>query len=282
MEIINGWIFLTIMSAFLNAVWTSMTAKKDENLSSSQFTILFRFLTVVFLIPIFIFVLKTEHLNGWFFFFAFVYAIIEGLRTIFIVKGSQEDYYATYAFVNMSPIFTLLFTPLILAGRSSEKINMIIIIGTFCTIIGGFLFYRIGKFSKWGLIVAFIGGLGVIVAKLGVEKTNGITFSVISFFMLTIVFSISDYMKSKRIIIFETAKYLKSVAAPAFVSSIATLTYFMALESGPVTKVANLLRTNLIFGFILSYFVLKEIKDWRMKALGAGLILLGGVIVSFA
>lgn len=271
------WIICTVLSAFLNAVWTSLTAKKDKELTSLQFTILFRFLTVIFILPFFFFVFELKFITPSFLFYAFVYAVIEGLRTIFIVKGAQEDYYATYAFVNMSPIFTVLFSMIL----PNEKANLVILLGTLATVFGGFLFYKVGKFSKWGFIVAVIGGLGVIVSKLGVSESNGVSFSIFSFTMLVVIFSLYEFYLTKKIIVFKVIQNKKTVVLPAFFSALATATYFIALETGDANKVANLLRTNLIFGFIMSYFILKEVTNWKTKLLGGIFILLGGVIVYF-
>ena len=273
-----NWIYLVLSGSFFNALWTSLTKRKNKNLSPIHFTILFRSLCVIFLSPIFIIKLNMSYITFNFLIFAIIYSIIEGLRTVFIVKGAEEDYYSTYAFVNTSPIFTLLFTPFLLI----EKINLILVFGTVMIIVGGILFYKIGRFSKWGIIVAILSGLGSVIAKLGVSSSNGIVFSVISFALLSLIFSIYEIINGNRVILIKNIKNMKTVLLPAFFSSIATALYFISLESGPITKVSPLMRMNLIFGFIFSIILLKEVKDWKTKLLGGLSILVGGVLVYIA
>ncbi|BDU50255.1 EamA family transporter [Haliovirga abyssi] len=270
-----NWIYLVIGGSFFNALWTSLTKKKSVDLSPIQFTIIFRSLCVLFLFPIFIIKFNMSYITVNFLFFAIIYSIIEGVRTLFIVKGAEEDYYSTYAFVNTSPIFTLIFTPFLLI----EKINLILVFGTVMIIVGGILFYKIGKFSKWGIIVAILSGIGSVIAKVGVDNSNGIFFSVISFIFLSLLFSTYEIITKSEITLISKIKSSRTVLLPAFFSSIATGLYFISLEYGAVTKISPLMRMNLIFGFVFSIIILKEIQNWKTKFLGGLFILAGGVLV---
>lgn len=272
------WILLIVISAFFNAAWTSLTKNKDKNLSALQFTTLFRLYTIIFLFPFFLMKFDNKFWGGEFLFYAFLYALVEGVRTIFIVKGAEKDYYSTFAFVNISPIFTLLFAPVAL----NEKINMILIFGTVVIITGAFLFYKIGKFSWWGLSVAFISGMGSLVAKKGVSVSDGISFSIIAFLILVVNFFLIDLLINKKDIIFKLIKKSKTIFLPAFFSSLGTAAYFTALETGPISKIAPIQRLNLFFGFFMSYFLLREHESWKTKFVGGMLILIGGVMVYMA
>lgn len=269
------WFIYIIATSFFNALWTALTKNKDKDLSPTQFTAIFRFYTVIFLIPIFFIEFKAEFFTLNLFYYAFLYALVEGLRTVFIVKGSEKDYYSTYAFVNTSPIFTVLFVPLAV----DEKISMMLIAGTIIIITGGFLFYKIGKFSWWGLMVALISGAGGIVAKKGVEASSGISFSVVSFTLLVFKFYIFDMCINKKDIFYKMLNKSKTIFYPALFSAIGTWFYFKALETGPISKIAPLQRLNLIFGFFMSYFLLKEKSNWKIKFAGGIFILIGGILV---
>ncbi len=273
-----NWIVLVLLFSFFNAWWTALTQKKEKSLSPMQFTIMFRFFTILFLMPFFLLNIHNIKLSYNFLLFAFLYAVVEALRTTFIVKGAEEDYYATYAFVNTSPIFTLM----IAYAGSLESINTAVIAGTVITVTGGFLFYKIGRFSKWGLMVSVISGAGSVVAKLGVQYSDGLSFSVVSFIILVIQFTIIEFIVREEIVFNKLKANIKTIIKPAFLSSIGTYFYFKSLEIGEITRIASLSRINLIFGFIFSYFMLKEIKDWKMKLAGGTLILLGVVIVTLA
>ncbi len=272
------WIILVIGASLCNAVWTSLTKNKDKNLSPLQFTLMFRFYTGLFLIPIFFVKFKKSFINIEFITLIILYALVEGLRTAFIVKGAEKDYYSTFAFVNTSPIFTLILAPFAL----QERISFVLIFGTVTIIVGAFLFYKIGKFSWWGLSVAFISGIGSLIAKKGVEISNGLSFSVLTFFILVLNLFVIDTFINKKEIIGKFGKQSKKIMTPAFFSALGTAMYFSALETGPISKIAPLLRLNLIFGFFMSYFFLKEIQNWKTKFIGGIFILSGGVLVYIA
>jgi uncharacterized membrane protein len=99
--------------------------------------------------------------------------------------------------------------------------------------------------------------------------------------MSVVVFTLIKYFMRGENILESSIENLKNrkIMLPAFFSSIATITYFTSLNMAPMTKVAPLMRFNLLFGFLLSYFMLKEVKDWKGKLIGGGLVLLGGVLV---
>lgn len=270
------WLIFAIVGSFFNALWTSLTKKKSKNLSSMQFTILFRFSTALILLPYFFIKFQKNYLRKEFFIFAFLYAVIEGLRTAVIVKGAEKDYYTTYAFVNTSPIVTLALAPFFV---KYEIINIWLFAGIIMIITGAFMFYKLGRVSIWCVLASVLSGIGSIVAKNGVEVSDGISFAVVSFFVLVISFGLLEYLKTKNRFFINIRKGYKSVLLPAFFSAIATALYFIALETGPVTKVSAFMRMNLIFGFVLSYFLLKERKNWFMKFLGGACILCGGLLV---
>lgn len=273
------WLIFAVVASFFNALWTSLTKKKSKNLSSMQFTILFRFMTAFILLPYFIIKFKSSYINYNFLFLACLYAIIEGLRTAVIVKGAEKDYYSTYAFVNTSPIITLILVPFFI---KIEIINIWLIAGVIMIISGAFMFYKIGRVSVWCILASVLSGIGSIVAKNGVKASDGISFAVISFFALVINFGIIEYIKLKNEFFEKIKKEWKTVLKPAFFSAIATAFYFIALETGPITKVSSIMRMNLIFGFLLSYFVLKEKENFLMKMFGGICILIGGVLVYLA
>lgn len=47
----NLWVLLVISASFFNALWTSLTTNKDEEMSAVDFTVLFRLYTVIMMTP---------------------------------------------------------------------------------------------------------------------------------------------------------------------------------------------------------------------------------------
>ena len=60
-KIIKGfimWISLTILAAFFNALWTALSKKQLGKVTPYYFTLIFRSLTALFLLPIFLYDFK--------------------------------------------------------------------------------------------------------------------------------------------------------------------------------------------------------------------------------
>lgn len=178
--------------------------------------------------------------------------------------------------VNTSPIITLILSPFLV---KSERIGIWVVFGTAMIITGGFLFYKVGKITIWSVLASFIAGIGSIVAKIGTTSSNGVSFAFLSFISLVLIVTVYEMLLNKRSIPGIIKKNYKKVLPPAFFSAIATALYFTALETGGITKIAPLMRFNLIFGFLLSYFILKEKDNLLMRVLGGVSILIGGIMV---
>lgn len=202
----------------------------------------------------------------------------EGLRTWMLVQGVKTDYYTTYAFYNLAPFFTVLAAPLFLP----ESRNGSLIMGGVLIALGAFVFHRLGKWSWGGLWGAIFSTAGVITNKMALADSPPLFFAFWSFGIGVLVLipleSLARTSLRPRVMRKEWGKVL----APAFWSFLASVFFYIALSHAPASKINPLVRANLLFGFLFSYFYLKEKKNWAHKALGGGLILSGLILVAVA
>ena len=139
-------------------------------------------------------------------------------------------------------------------------------------------------FTRWeffALASAFFAGLTALLGKIGVMNVNS---NLATFIRTVVVLVMTACILSWR----QQWQWPQGAAMKAWVflvlSGVATglswLCYYRALSLGPVSKVAPIDKLSVAFAVILGILFLGENFTWQI-ALGAGLIVLGAVIIVF-
>ena len=139
-------------------------------------------------------------------------------------------------------------------------------------------------FSRWevfALASAFFAGLTALFGKIGVADINSNFATLIRTFTIIVVTSLILFFRHEwqrpETIGVKTCFFL-------ILSGIATglswLCYYRALQLGPVSKVASIDKLSVAFAILLGIIFLGEKFTWPL-AVGAGLIILGAVVVIF-
>lgn len=268
---------MAVVAGFFNALWTALSKKQLVRLSPREFTLAFRLLTALFLLP-FAFFEWTWPLSWKWWGLTLLAGFCEGLRTWMLVRGVKSDYYTTYAFYNLTPFLTVLAAPLFLPESQSGSL----LLGGVLIAFGAFVFHRMGAWSWGGLWGAVFSTAGVIVNKMALVESPPLFFAFWSFGIGALCLIPLESLAHSSLRPKVMKKEWKSVAMPAFWSFLASVLFYIALAHAPASKINPLVRANLLFGFLFSYFLLKERKNWKHKALGGGLILAGLILVAVA
>ena len=270
------WIILVILAAFFNALWTGLSKNRLQVLSPFMFTLVFRALTALVLLPVFLYDRKLP--SSPIFWLAVTGAAISEIIGIYAQSaGVKKDFYSTYSLTNTAPFFTLFLAPLILP----EKVTFILFVGAALMVTGGVIFYRINPgISIYGIIRAVTVAISGILAKIALVYSSGLTYPFIVFVIAVCLMSfICPFRREscKTAWLKLTAKKLLPLA---LISAVATLCYYLALQIAPVTRVNPLVRINLVFGFLLSYFLLKEREYIKRKIFASILIIAAAILIS--
>lgn len=273
------WIILCISAAFFNALWTALSKRHLGKIPPYHFTIIFRGLTALFLLPVFLYDFKVP--TSYIFWLAAIAAgILEVISIYSQSVGVKKDFYSTYSLANTSPLFTLIIASHFLP----EKINLLLLFGVLFTVTGGFIFYQLkGKFSIYGIIRALCMSIVGVLSKIAIDYSSGFSFPFI-IFSLGVLFMVILIPFNKKLFIDlpKFKSYTKNLSPLALFSTLATLSYYPAVQIGLITRVSPLVRVNLIFGFLLSYFMLKERENFKRKLFAGILILLGAIFISIS
>ena len=272
------WIPLTITAAFFNALWTALSKNQLAKFSPYQFTMLFRGLTACWLFPIFIYTYKSPA-NPIFWLLVLGAGILEMIGIYAQAAGIRKDYYSTFSLSNTSPLFTLIIAPQILP----EEVNLFLVFGVVFVVSGGFIFYQLQrKLYIYGLIRALTLAISTIMAKIAIGYSSALTYPFLAFMTGALFMIVLNHRQQHPVTRKNINTLLTGLAPIALISAIATVCYYLALEQAAITKVNPLIRTNLIFGFFLSYFFLKERLDIKRKIIASSLILLGAVLITIS
>ena len=139
-------------------------------------------------------------------------------------------------------------------------------------------------FSRWeifALASAFFAGLTALLGKMGVMNVNS---NLATFIRTVVVLVMTACILSWR----HQWQWPHGAAMKAWIflvlSGIATglswICYYRALGLGPVSKVAAIDKLSVAFAIVLGIIFLGENLTWQL-ALGAGLVILGAVVIIF-
>ena len=309
------WIVFTLACAFVQALWMALSKRQLQKLPATRFMLYFRIPVVMALVPAFFF-WPVPHVDARFWGIVLTAAAVECVRLVSFAKGAKTDYYATYSLKNTAPVFVLVLAPLVLEG---ERLTAAVLLGAACVVSGGFVFYRAGRLQLAGLISAVAQGTGTVLCKLGFLHCVRLGGSPIQFIapmylasmlMLLVVESVHTGVRDaaervgsagRRVVPLSGLTVAASVpsgltsAVSGFRAEVwrilpisalnvaAVFTYVYGLHLSPGAMHFTIaFRMSLIFGFILSLVLLKEFDRWPAKLCGAGLILLGAIVITLA
>ena len=268
---------MAVVAGFFNALWTALSKKLLLKQSPREFTLVFRLLTALMLFPLALFQWSWPLSWKWWG-LTFLAGLFEGMRTWMLVRGVKEDYYTTYAFYNLTPFFTVLAAPWILGEPQPGSL----VAGGVFIALGAFVFHRMGAWSWGGLWGAIFSTAGVIVNKMALADSPPLFFAFWSFGIGALILIPLESLAHSRLRPTVMKREWKSVVVPAFWSFLASVLFYVALSQAPASKINPLVRANLLFGFLFSYYLLRERAGWKSKALGGGLILAGLILVAIA
>jgi len=272
---VSPWLVMAVAAGFFNALWTALSKKILQRQSPREFTLVFRLLTAAMLFPLAL-IQWTWPLPLKWWGLTFLAGFFEGLRTWMLVRGVKKDYYTTYAFYNLTPFFTVLAAPLLLGEAQSGSL----LAGGTLIAMGAFVFHRMGAWSWGGLWGAVFSTAGVIVNKMALADSPPLFFAFWSFGIGALILIPLESLANSPLRPKVMVQEWKNVLVPAFWSFLASVLFYVALSHAPASKINPLVRANLLFGFLFSYFLLKEKKNWKHKILGGGLILAGLILVA--
>ena len=267
------WALYALGSGVFNALWTARIKLKVQKEGAMPFTASVRWGVVLLLLPLAVLHWKPVSLQWWL--FTLASGIFESLSIWTLTKGARKDYYSSYALSNITPLF-LFFAAHFFLG---EAITLQLGLGVGLVVAGILWLYYRGHWSWWGFLTAVIGTFCSLFSKKVIGQADPITHACISFTMGALFCTALSLRKKTVKELFRIMGNVWNHRYLAIGSALATWFFYMAMFLAPLSRMSPLVRINLVVGFLLSYFHLKESQDWKGRGFGAILLLLGLILV---
>ncbi len=266
------WAWLTLSSGLLNALWSSQIKSRVQKEGALTFTISMRWGVALSLLPFALFALKVLSAKWWF--LSTLSGSLECLSLWALTRGARHDYYSTYALSNVTPIFSACWALAFLGETLSPTLGL----GVVLVVAGALWLYYRGHWSWWGLLGAIFGSLSGLFSKMALPESGFLLHSCFAFMVGAFLLTVGG-LKGRTTTVPAIARNVWANRILIVLSALSTVVFYAALQMAPLSRVSTLVRVNLVFGFLLSYFHLGEKHGWKARGFGAILLLAGLVLV---
>lgn len=271
------WILLTLLCAATQATWMALSKLRLQTLGRLQFTVFLRVPIVLLMLPLYL-AIEQPSVSTRVWGLLCLVSALECARLFTLATGFRKDYYATYALMNTAPMWVLLMAPQVLG----ERLSLPVVAGGVLVVAGGFVFYRTGRFVPAGLLAAVIEALIVAASKLALSESQAPIFYM--FWMYSIAAIMLTVAVCARVGVRQTWADYRRAWRPILplnvLNLVAMVTYMGGLHLAAASHFAILMRSNLVFGFALSLFLLRELEGWKWKLVGALFIVAGAALIT--
>jgi len=138
-----------------------------------------------------------------------------------------------------------------------------------------------GRWEIFALASAFFAGLTALLGKMGVMSINSnlatLVRTIVVLVMTACIISWRNQWQWPQGALMKPWFFL---VLSGIATGLSWLCYWRAMSMGPVSKVASIDKLSVAFAVILGIIFLGEKLSWQ-TALGAGLIILGAVVIVF-
>lgn len=136
----------------------------------------------------------------------------------------------------------------------------------------------------FALLSAIFASLVAIFGKIGLQNVDTNTATairavVMAVFLIVIVLVEGKLSNFKTILINNKAVFY--IVLSGIAGALSWLFYFVALKGAKVSQIVPIDRLSVVFALLLAFIFLGEKVSWQ-SWLGAGLIVIGGVIIALA
>lgn len=271
------WILLTLVCAGTQATWMAFSKLRLRTLGRLRFTVFLRAPLVPLMVPFYL-AFPRPALTPRVGMLIALAAGLECARLLTLATGFRKDYYATYSLMNTAPLWVLALAP----GMLGERLTVPVLTGGALVVAGGFVFYRTSRFVPAGVVAAVIEAFLVTVSKQALEACQAPMFFM--FWMYTsaaVSLTAGECLRAGcRTTWTEFRSAFPRVGPLSILNLAAMLTYMTALHLAAASRFAILLRSNMVFGFILSLVLLHEWERWGWRLAGAMLIVCGAGLIT--
>lgn len=284
------WIFLGLLSAFFDA--TRLALSKRIVSASDEFVVAVipKLLMIPFFILWLLFVPMPELKPIFWVVVAIVVITATVLNILIIYAIKVSPLSATVPFASFSPIFLLIWSPIIL----KENPGLMGVIGVILGLVGVYVL-NISQ-SKEGLlepfkailkekgslimlITAFVFGITLTIEKIGILNSDPIFYLIVTQIGIALL-SIPVMLYKSKDYKLKIKKDWKALFVIGIITTLALVAQFTAVKTALVPYVISLKRVAALFGVIYGGVMFKE-QRIKERIIGTIIIVSGVILIAF-
>jgi len=280
-----NWFFLALISSITLSIREFAVKKAGKKLSSVFMSWGLNFFMFLIILALNIILLNHHAFTVSFAWVLIIAAILDSLATVLYLWAIKEgDLSKIIPMLCFIPVVQLFVTPVLI----HENLSLIGISGVMVVVIGSYILNietRKGflspvksifkdKSSMMMLAVACLWGVSSSFHKIGVRQTNALFWGVSEIGLITLILFPFAFWSDKGDFSFSK---LKKTFWPAVFSTLTVLSYYAAINLGPVAYVSSIRRLGVLFSMLIGILVLKE----KIKSFGfaGGVIMIAGAAI---
>ncbi len=297
------WIFASLLAALANAFWVALSQRLVRSMPSVRFTVFFHALLSLWLLPDFLWACSRAGLHGLLalpLLFWIAVILVGACQTLGVWIqgfGIRHDYYTTFAVGNSSPALVLVFAPAatrLIPGFPVENWGWGTVPGTLLVVAGVLLLVR-GALHRaallWGLLVAAVMAVMSLSIRWGTagfrspENDAWIVHlftwpSMVIGTALLVPLMLRHWRPPADRTPQDRRQLWRVLLGASLLGALSTLLFNLAFLWAPsAAQPAALVRINLLFGFLLSHWLLRERGASVLRLVSGAFIALGCLLV---
>ncbi|MBU0971664.1 MAG: DMT family transporter [Proteobacteria bacterium] len=281
-----NWFVLTLISSVALSLRELSVKKAGSGLSSAYMSWGLNFFMFLMILGITLLFGRTVSVSGEFLKILVLAAIMDAAATLLYLSAIKHgDLSKTIPMLCFIPVVQLFVTPVLV----HENLSFPGMAGVLVVVAGSYIlniqqwdgfFSPIkglvqNKSTLMMLATACIWGVSSSFHKIGIRQTNPLFWGACEIGLIS-VFLFPIAMKSEKK--FFSVHKIKKTIWPALFSTFSVLSYYMAINLGPVAYVSSVRRMAVLFSVVIGVVVLKE-KARTTGLLGGLIMILGSVII---
>jgi uncharacterized membrane protein len=285
------WLIFSLLNAFFESVANAFSKRGAQKIDVLSAAWAQRFFSIFIILPLALITHSFQLVNNTFWIAIITSSLLNALTTILFIRAVKDSPLSlTLPIVNMTPVFLLITSPLMI-GEFPKPIGLV---GILSTIIGAYIL-NLSKsvhgifepfFSIWKepgprlmLLVAFIWSITSNIQKIGVKNSNPILVAFAEACIILILLTI--ILLFKKISFKRISQNSFALAPIGIASGLSIIFQMIAISMAIVPNVLTVKRTSTLFGTLWGKIFFKE-KNIQERLIGTIIMLLGVALIAIS
>lgn len=280
-----NWLVFALISSVTLSLREVSVKKASKGLSPAWMSVGMNLIMFLMILSVNVVMVNWPEIDTRFIQILLIASILDSLATVLYLGSIKYgDLSKSIPMLCFIPVVQLFVTPFLV----KEQLTATGILGVGIVVFGSYLLNLEKSDSFWApikrvgqnrsslmmLSVAIIWGVSSSFHKIGVNQTNAIFWGVCEIGLISFILLFYALIFDKNRM---SLSFLKPMIAPSIFSTLAVLSYYIAISLGPIAYVSSVRRLGVLFSMLIGILLLNE--TYRKPGVAGGMIMIGGAAI---